>query len=147
MRLASILTLVLLSMAVAQENNHCPTDQFLAGYCDAGGFNEENPCPYGQIPQHDPRACVDPPPADHYTQSPCWGYQKMLTMVDDVQGCTFWINGEQIGWAKYGKAHVFSRKFSRACRGRLVNDCLAADVNKDIRKRWGLEYASTISPS
>ena len=26
-----------------------------------------------------------------------------VKVYDDVQGCTFWINGEQVGWAKYGK--------------------------------------------
>jgi|SRR5215470_954192 len=125
MRLAGVLALVLLSTAVAQtgNENHCPRGQVWSKRSD---FIDA------------PEGCVTPPPADHYTQSPCWGNKKMLTILDP-KGCTFWIDGEQIGWLRDGKMHLFKGKWSHACQGRVLNDCVAAEISKDIRKEWGLE--------
>jgi len=65
-RRLAILALALFSVSVAQTGNI-------------------NHGPPGKIPGDIP-ACADPPPADSYTQSPCWGNQQMLTTLSD-KGC------------------------------------------------------------
>src|SRR5262249_9595729 len=117
----------------------CPPGQVMTDF--EGCQPDKNHCPHGQIWSEGnefidaPHGCVTPPPADSYDHSPCWGNGPMLTKIDG-KGCTFWINGEQIGWDKHGRTHVFSKKFS-ACRSRLTNNCLAANLVKQHRKQWG----------